>query len=108
DLADLVDAGLDLAAAHRLDDVPALAELGLRIHLLGDAQALQHLGDVLAARADFRIDIDDRLGCQQRALERIDRRDVRRRRRFIHRDADADARDRLRAALDAPLALEAG
>src|SRR6187549_2311076 len=47
DLADLVDAELDLAAPHRLGDIAALAEGRLPVDLLGDAQALQDLGDML-------------------------------------------------------------
>src|SRR5205807_7512070 len=100
---DLVDAQLDLAAPNGLDDVAALAELRLCVHLFRDAQALQHLGDVLAARADLRVDVDDRLGGEQSFLEIFYRRDIGRRRLLVHRNADADARDRLCAALDAPL-----
>src|SRR5439155_14667630 len=49
----------------------------LRLHLVGDPQAIEHLGEMDAARAAARwIDIGDRLRGEQRAFQGVWRRDI--------------------------------
>ena len=64
----------------------------LRFHLVGDSQALEHLGEMNAARAAARrIDIGDRLRGEQRALQGVWRRDVRLGRALANGYAEAGA-----------------
>ena len=82
DLADLVDGDFGFPAGDQLGDIAARLELGLRPHLIGDAQPIQQLVEIDAARAaGLGIDVGDRFRGQQRALEGIDRADVGQRRR---------------------------
>ncbi len=107
DLADLVDAELDLAAPDRLGDVPALAQRGLSIHLVGDSEPLENFCDMLPAGPGLRVDVDHRARREQRALEGFGGGNIGQRRLLVHRHADADARDRPAAARCHPaVALE--
>ena len=49
---------------------PPLAQLGFCLHLCGNAKAIEHLGEMDAARATARgVRVSDRLGRKQRALQ---------------------------------------
>ena len=87
-----MDAEFDLAAADRLDDITAFQQRGLGLHLLHDAQPRKYLGDMLAAGAYRRIDIDDRTRSEQRATERVGTGDIGVRCPFVDGHADADPR----------------
>ena len=77
DLAVLVDADLGLTGLDQVGDVAALLQLGLRLDLVGDAELVEQVRNVDAARAAARrIDIADRLRLEQRLLEGLDRGDV--------------------------------
>ena len=94
DLADLMHAKFGFAADDEVGDMAAFLELRLWPDLIGDAEALKQFVDIDAARAAARrIDIGDRFGGEQRALECVDRADVRLRRAFLHHDTDADGRE---------------
>src|SRR5882672_8806869 len=89
DLADLVHAELSLPFHDRLRRVAARPEDGLVLHGVGDAQALEHPGDVNPAGGPAaRIRVHDGLRGQHRPLERLDGRDVGKRGALAHRDPD--------------------
>ena len=50
DLADLMDADLSFAARDELGDIAAVVQLGLGLHLAGDAELVEQSGDIDAAR----------------------------------------------------------
>ena len=73
-LAHLLEADLGFAAGDdAADGYPGRGLLELALDLVGDAQALEQADDVDAARAGG---IADRLGRQQRFLQRVDGADV--------------------------------
>src|SRR6185437_5094817 len=105
DLARLLQHDVGFAAGDEVGGMPAFFEFRLRPDLAGDTEALEQFVDIDAAGAAAgRIDIGDRLGRQQRALEGVDRGDVRLGRAFAHADPDADGRD-LNVALRDQLAV---
>ena len=72
--ADLLEADLGVAARDDLADRRRRNFPGLVLHLVGDAELLEHLGrDIDAAGA---VGIGDRLRRQQRALDRVGGTDV--------------------------------
>src|SRR5262245_19439915 len=74
ELADLLEADIGLSIGYDAADENACRRLlELALDLVGNAQLLEHGDDVDAARAGG---IADRLGGEQRLLERIDRADV--------------------------------
>ena len=100
-----MQAEFGFAADDQIGDMAALLELRLRPDLVGDAELLEQLVDIDAARAAAgRIDIGDRLGRQQRLLEGFDRAHVRLGRALLHHHADADA-GKIDAAAGGDLAL---
>ena len=100
--ADQIDAGgrqdlrhddqaeLDLALGDELGHDVGLRPRDFRFDGLGDAEALEHGGDMKAAPDRQE---GDRLRLEQGALERVDRTDIRLWRTRAHFDADARARD---------------
>ena len=91
----LLQADLGLAARYQHADAAVRAahgELGLGCDLVGDAELLEHPHDVSAGDAAAgRRGVADRLGGEQRALQRLGRRHVGLRRALAHRNADAGA-----------------
>src|SRR5215211_1425263 len=77
-LADLLDGDLDLAVGDQFGvEARAIVQLGLCLHLISDPEALEHLGEVDAARgAEGRVGVDDRFRRKQRPLQRLGRADV--------------------------------
>ena len=69
---------LGRARRHRIGNARALRAVDdLGLHLLGDAHPREQALEIRPRRAaGFRIDIGDRLRCQQRALERVHRRQI--------------------------------
>src|SRR5206468_6403171 len=93
-LADLVDGDLDLPVGHLLGDVAARLQARLWLDLFGNAELLQQPRDFDAAgAAGGRIDIGDGLGRKQRALEGVDRAQIRLRRALLHGNANPDFSD---------------
>src|SRR5262245_27528528 len=72
------------ARHHGADELARLWGDPLRLHLLTDTEPLQHVEDVEAARAPA---VGHALGCQQRVLELLGRRDVGTRRAGAYRNA---------------------
>src|SRR6478735_10305471 len=90
DLADLMNAELRLAASDVLCDRSARDQLRLRLDLSGDSELVEQSVDIDAARATGGgIDIGNRLSCEQRPLECVDRAEIRLRRPLLDHDADA-------------------
>src|SRR2546423_15511007 len=58
DLADLVDAELDLAAPDRLGDITALAQCAFATHFSSNSQSFEDLRYMFPAGARLRIDVD--------------------------------------------------
>jgi hypothetical protein len=86
-LAKLLHAELGIARRDDRPDRPFFHHHAL--HLAGDTQFLQKLHEVNAARANLRV--RDRARREERALQSIDRADVRLGRAGAHRDTDARA-----------------
>src|SRR6185312_6840324 len=94
DLAHLLKDDVRLAAGDELGRVAAFLELCFASHLIRDAETLEQLVDVDAAgAAACRIDIGDRFGVKQSALERVDRGDIRPGSALLYADTDAHGRD---------------
>src|SRR3974390_1431153 len=100
DFADLVDTDLCGAVDDEIGDVTALLQLRFRAHLIRNAELLEQLVDIDAARAAaLRIEVGDAFGIEQCPLERLDRADVGLRRAFLHDDTYTDIRELHLAAL---------
>src|SRR4051794_39393581 len=86
-----MNAELRLAASDVLRDRSARDQLRLRLDLSGDSELVEQSRDIDAARAaGGGIDKGNRLRCEQRLLESVDRADIRLRRALLDHHADAD------------------
>src|SRR5215831_1444950 len=85
ELALLLESDLGLAARNQPTGRLVLDALELALDGIRDAHALKQLVEIDTTRSGR---VGDRFGRQQRALERVDRRNVGPRRAFFDRDAD--------------------